>query len=115
MIEVKPAGKKGRGVFATTNIPKGTVIELAHYIAIPSEDFEDIQNTVIQYYWYYVSGDKEKPNCAIALGTASLYNHSKKPNAEWKILPRRKMIRIKAIRDIRKGQEITIDYGYEVK
>ena len=116
MIEVKSAGKKGRGIFATQFIPKGTVIEKSPYISIPSKDFEELMTTVIRYYWFYVSGGKRaNPNCAIGLGHTSLYNHSKNPNAEWHVSSRSKTIKITTLRDIRKGQEITIHYGYEVK
>lgn len=116
MIEVKDAGKKGRGIFATQAIPRGTVIEKSPYISIPSEDFEDLMTTVIRHYWFYVRGGKRtNPSCAIGLGHTSLYNHSKNPNAEWHILPRSKTIKITTLRDIRKGQEITINYGYDVK
>jgi len=115
MIRVGNAGKKGRGMFATVNIPKGSVIERSPYIYIPSKDFEDLQGTTIERYWFYVSGRDNKANNAIGLGYTSLYNHSKKPNADWVILPRSKMIKVMALRDIRKGQEITINYGYEVK
>lgn len=114
MIEMRDAGKKGRGMFATAFIPKGTVIEQSPYIHIPSEDFEDLQHTTIQRYWFYVSGKTDKPTCAIGLGHTSLYNHSTRPNAEWNILPRSKMIKIKTVRDIRKNQEITINYGYKL-
>lgn len=111
MIEVKSAGKKGRGMFAIAGISKGTVIEQSPYIHIPLEDFEDIEQTTLHRYWFHVNSRA----CAIGLGHTSLYNHSKKPNAEWFISPRTKTIKIKALRDIRKNQEITIDYGYEVK
>ncbi len=115
MIKVGNAGKKGRGVFAITNISKDSIIEKSPYIHIPSKDFEDLQETIIERYWFYVSGRDDRATCAIGLGYTSLYNHSKKPNADWIILPRSKMIKIIALRDIRKGQEITINYGYEVK
>ncbi len=116
MIEVKAAGKKGRGIFATQSISKGSVIEKSPYIFIPSKDFEELMVTVIRYYWFYVRDNKrDNPSCAIGLGYTSLYNHSKTPNAEWRIFPRSKTIKITALRNIRKGQEITINYGYDVK
>lgn len=115
MIRVGNAGKKGRGIFATTNIPEGSIIEQSPYIHIPSKDFEYLQETIIERYWFYVSGRNDKATCAIGLGYTSLYNHSKKPNADWIILPKSKTIKVMALRDIRKNQEITINYGYEVK
>ena len=59
------------------------------------------------YDYCYFFGKK----VAIALGFGSLYNHSKKPNAEWEIKKSSHTIVFRAIKNIRKGKEITIDYG----
>ena len=45
------------------------------------------------------------------MGYAGLYNHSSSPNAAYQIDYVNELIRHYAIRDIREGEEITIDYG----
>ncbi|MFM8476053.1 MAG: SET domain-containing protein-lysine N-methyltransferase [Planctomycetaceae bacterium] len=47
---------------------------------------------------------------AIALGFGSLYNHSYSPNARYDDVGRQ-IKEYKALRDIQKGEEITINYN----
>jgi SET domain-containing protein len=52
---------------------------------------------------------------ALALGQGTLYNHSHHPNAAGEPVIRDRVIEWRAIRAIKKGDEITIDYrGDEV-
>jgi SET domain-containing protein len=108
-IEVKQAGAKGRGVFACKRFKKGEVIELSPYILVPAKDYSTIKKTRLTYYWFSVHGNV----CAIGLGCTSLYNHMEKPNAAWIILKRSAKIRIVAIKDIARGEEICTNYGYD--
>jgi SET domain-containing protein len=107
---VAKAGKKGRGIFALRNVKKGEIIEISPYIEIPSKEYNTMTRTILNDYRFEVRGNK----CAIGLGYASLYNHSPDPNAEASIQPKRKTITIKAIHSIKKGEEVTLDYGYEI-
>ena len=47
----------------------------------------------------------------MALGYGSLYNHSFFPNAEYIKVWEERVIRFVALRDIRDGEEITINYN----
>src|SRR4051794_30519714 len=99
---VASAGSKGRGVFARKNLKKGELVESSPYIEIPARDYAVLNKTIVTFYWYEVKGRK----CAIGLGYTSLYNHSRDPNAEFSLNSHRKKITIKAIRNIRKNEEI---------
>ena len=46
----------------------------------------------------------------LALGYASLYNHSKEPNCKYKIDRKYKAITFKATKNILKGEEILFNY-----
>src|SRR4051812_43778284 len=107
---VRSAGKKGRGIFARKRLNKGTIIEISPYIQIPPKDDSKLSDTVIESYWYQV----KRKWSAIGLGHTSLYNHSKEPNADFSINSRRRTITIRALRPIRRDEEITINYGYEL-
>jgi len=107
---VGSAGKKGRGVFARKRLGSGTVIEVSPYIQVPPKDDSKLSDTVIESYWYQVRGKWS----AIGLGHTSLYNHSEEPNADFSINSRRRTITIKALKPIRRDEEITINYGYEL-
>ena len=109
-VYVGSAGKKGRGVFASKRLKSTEVIETSPYIAIPPRDDKKLTDTIINSYWF----DLENRWGAIGLGLTSLYNHSTEPNAAFSISKRSRTITIKAIRPILRGEEITIDYGYEL-
>ena len=106
-ICVKKTKHKGRGVFARRAIPKGTVIERAPVLLIPTEQLADGEkNQFLNTYMYVWS----KSAFAVALGYGSLYNHSFEPNAEYLFGPRQLTYRV--LKDIAKGEEILINYNY---
>ena len=55
---------------------------------------------------------EDKKSVAIALGYGSLYNHSYSANATYEKHFDDKLITFKAIADIRRGEEITVNYNY---
>jgi SET domain-containing protein len=111
LIEIKWAGKKGRGVFARTEIKKGTVIERVPVVAFPvAEIYGSPRQSKLAQYAFNWKGD----TVAIALGYGSLYNHSIRPNAEFYSEGRLAQIFL-AIRDIAAGEEITVYYGPEFR
>lgn len=110
-IYVGRAGRKGRGVFAGKPIKRGEVLEVSPYIRIPPRDDRKLTDTIINSYWF----ELDKRSAAIGLGLTSIYNHSKKPNAEFSVNRRNRTITIKATQKITQGAEITIDYGYELE
>jgi SET domain-containing protein len=108
-ITVKDTPGKGRGVFATSEIQSGELIESTEIIVVPSEQRSFLDTTVL--YNYYFSWGAEANEAALALGFGSLYNHSYSPNAHYvKDLIRQK-IDFVAIRNISAGEEITVNYN----
>jgi len=98
---------KGRGIFAYRFISAGTLIEEAPIIEIPREELSHLKATQLYNYFF------KWPNKggAIALGYASLYNHSFSPNAYYiKKIPER-IIAIYAYQNIYQGEEICINYN----
>lgn len=107
-IIVKNRSKSGRGVFATSRIKKGETIEICPVVVLPYKDRKLVDKTkVIEYYFYW--GPKNQP--AIVLGYGSLYNHSFTPNAEYTPDNRRKVMKFRAIKEIKKGEEIFTNYN----
>lgn len=97
---------KGRGVFATQSFGVDELIELSPVILLNADDATMVQMTNLSNYTFAVDDNQS----AIALGYASLYNHSKNPNAEFAVAGN--AIVIKSLRKIKKDQEITLDYGW---
>ncbi len=108
-IEVKRVKDKGRGVFARRTIHEGEVIEQVPVLVVPIEAVEsDAGRTKL---WEY-SVKWGRGKVTLALGYGSLYNHSYVPNARCEVKPPRAKVFL-AIRDIRPGEEITINYNGE--
>jgi len=107
LIEVRRSGRKGRGVFARKPIRKGMIIERAPIILIPVGDvFSSALRTKLADYVFVWGRD----TVAVVLGYGSLYNHSYQPNALYYGAGPRTQV-FEAIRDIRAGEEITVNYN----
>ena len=100
--------KAGRGIFANKEIKKDELIERCPVFVLPRRDYPIIKKTTLRNY-YFMWG---KTTAAICFGYGSLYNHSYKANATYKKLIKEQMIEFVAIKDIRKDEEIVVNYNY---
>ncbi|OGM13447.1 hypothetical protein A3D84_01845 [Candidatus Woesebacteria bacterium RIFCSPHIGHO2_02_FULL_42_20] len=100
--------KAGLGVFASEIIESGEVIEECPTLVLPRKDYPLVKKTVIRNY-HFMWG---KSTSAICFGYGSFYNHSYKPNATYKKNIKEQTIEFLALRDIDKGEEITVNYNY---
>ena len=101
-------GINGRGVFAGIEIQEGSPIEFCPVIIIPEKEVDAIHHTELHDY-YFIWGEEDE-QAAIALGYGSLYNHSYTPNADFILDLAEETINFFAIRKIKAGEEITINY-----
>jgi SET domain-containing protein len=104
-LEVRRIAGKGRGVIARKPIPKGTVFETVPVLLVK---WDTISSSALADYAFAWEGD----TAAIALGYGSLYNHSFKPNARYDDIGKTTKS-YTALRDIKEGEEITINYNGE--
>jgi hypothetical protein len=100
----------GRGVFAGSDIKKGEVIERCPVILVPRHDTSNLNESILVTYFFYFGKDKE--TLVVALGFGSIYNHSYVSNATYKPLIKEKLIEFRAIKDIKKDEEITVNYNF---
>lgn len=101
----------GRGVFSSEDISKGSLIEICPVIVLPKEELPVIHKTRLHDY-YFLWGVKQDM-CAIALGYGSLYNHTIDSNAHYELNVADDTIEIVAVKDIKAGEEITVNYNGE--
>ena len=87
-------------------IRKGDIIERVPVIVLPLDEGDS--GTVLPGYCFMWSRD----SVALALGYGSLFNHSYKPNARYDDMGDRTKI-FSAIRNIKSGEEITVNYNGE--
>jgi uncharacterized protein len=108
LICVRKIKGKGRGVFAKCAIRKGSIIERVPVLLVPIGDLVGgLENPTLKKYFYLWS----KKQIAVSLGFGSLYNHSFGPNARY--IHGSQMLTYRALCNIAKGEEITINYNYK--
>lgn len=108
-IIVKKSNISGRGVFATDDIKRGEIIEICPVILLSKNDFKVIKKTILNYYYFEYS---DKNPAAIVLGYGGLYNHSYTPNSRYLYDYKNDLFTVKAIRNIKRGEEIFFNYNY---
>jgi SET domain-containing protein len=101
--------KRGRGVFTTKNLKKGTIIEVSPVIVLSEKDRKTIEKTLLYHYVFEWGDDKKK--AAVALGYVSMYNHSYDANCEYEMEFGKKRMTVKTVKDIKKGEELFINYN----
>ena len=99
----------GRGVFTSENISEGTIIEISPVIVMSNEERKLLDQTLLHDYIFEWGSNKEQ--CCVALGYVSVYNHSYKSNCEYSMDFETKQISIKAVRFIKAGEELFINYN----
>ena len=105
-IKVKKSPINGNGVFAMKNFSINEIIEVAPLL----KDHEDNMKGNINDYLFTISEEEtEKGYYALVLGYGSIYNHSDNNNAIYKVDGNSLIIR--AIKPIKKGEEIFVNYG----
>lgn len=103
-IEVRDAGGKGLGVFATAPIAAGELLCADPVVVMPRACLTHLDATPLRAYWWDW-GDQ----IAVVLGLGSLMNDDPAPNAANRIGTGRSMEYV-ALRPIAAGEEITLDY-----
>jgi len=113
-IEVKFISEtKGKGAFAKKDIEKDTIIDIANVVLIPNKEYRKIKKTQLYNYCYIWEDSKHKPafKNAITLSVSQFINHSYNPNLRYLYDYKNKAIEYMAIQDIKKGDELTVNYN----
>jgi SET domain-containing protein len=106
---IAPTKRKGRGVFTTEDLDKGTVIEISPVIVMTREDRGWLDKTLLHDYIFEWGPDRKQ--CCMALGYVPMYNHSYRSNCEYEMDFEQELITVKTVRDIRAGEELFINYN----
>lgn len=110
-IEVRSCGSaKGRGVFALSDMKKGEVVEVCPMLLYQSEFMVD--ECELSFYAFATKWSKY---VALPLGFGILYNHSTNdPNVEYEQDYETLLQTYVALRPIKKGEELTVNYQHEI-
>jgi SET domain-containing protein len=108
-VSVKGAKKMGRGVYTQQAIEAGTVIEIAPVVVMTAEERILLDKTLLHDY-IFEWGEKAD-RCCMALGLVPIYNHSYEANCEYEMFFGKEVIAIKAMRDIKAGEQLFVNYN----
>lgn len=109
-VTLRRTRKKGLGVFALKDFKHGELIESAPVLTFSPTDRKNLEKTPLSHYIYPW---KSTRGAALAFGYGSVYNHSYSPNADWKQNFKKQTMEYRAVKDIRAGDEITVNYNGE--
>jgi len=107
-LTIASSSNRGRGVFTTENISKGTVIEIAPVIVLNAEERGNVEKTLL--YDYIFEWGEDHKSAAVALGYISIYNHLPDPNCAYQMDFEHQTITITTIKDVLVGEELFINY-----
>ncbi len=93
-----------RGVFAERSFATGDVVEECPLLVISADEADRLYE--LADYIFECEDDY-----ALPLGFGCFYNHSSAANAETVIDPEERVITVVAVRPIKAGEEITINYN----
>jgi SET domain-containing protein len=100
---------RGRGVFTSGDIEEGTIVETSPVVVMSRDERRLLDQTLLHDY-IFIWGEKND-QCCMALGYIAAYNHSYRSNCEYEMDFETASISIKAVRYIRAGEELFINYN----
>ena len=98
-----------RGVFTSENIEAGTIVETSPVIVMSRDERKLLDQTLLHDY-IFEWGEK-KDQCCMAMGYVPVYNHAYRSNCEYEMDFLNGFISIKAVRFIKAGEELFINYN----
>ncbi|HTB25298.1 MAG TPA: SET domain-containing protein-lysine N-methyltransferase [Puia sp.] len=100
---------RGRGVFTNKDLTTGKLIEVSPVIVMNNDERKLLDQTLLHDYIFLWG--KTENECCVGLGYLSIYNHDFHSNAEYEMDFELSVIRIKTVRNIKKAEEIFINYN----
>lgn len=108
-IEVRKSPLQGYGVFTKEDIKSGELLEECHYLEVPDDE------RIARYYYNWPRGEKFQ-KYTVPLGFGCIYNgistSGQEANVEWTTDVDKDIFIYTAIKDIKKGNELLLDYDY---
>jgi uncharacterized protein len=100
--------RTGLGLFATRPIKKGA--KIVRYFG-PLLDSRKKKDDAIENKYLFELNGRWTIDGSVRENVARYINHACKPNAESDVMPRKRKVVIRAIKNIEPGEEINYDYG----
>lgn len=110
MLKIKKFKHKGRGVITDTDIKKDSVIISSPVMVISKKEMKHFKKLGLYDYSFDWSFGRQ----ALSMDITNFLNHSYTPNAMTVVDYSNTEIIFVALKDIKKGQEILINYNGKV-
>ncbi|KAK4701674.1 tRNA-specific adenosine deaminase 3, partial [Phenoliferia sp. Uapishka_3] len=119
-ITILSTPEKGRGVFATEDLPMGFLVDISPVLLLSSEEYygggkegegKGVEGSVLRGYVFTWKG--REGGMALALGVGSMFNHATSPNVSFELKPSTYTIHYKTFRPVLAGEELCIFYGHK--
>jgi hypothetical protein len=104
----------GRGIIAERDIKLGEIITNCELLVLGASDTSSVNQTELQ--WYTFTFDAANKQDCLVLGDGEIFNHDDSANVLYGLIDwdGRKLMRFQAARDIKKGEQLFINYGADV-
>lgn len=112
--KVLPSKIHGLGVFADEFIPKGKIIwkfTPGFDLKFTKSQFKKFPKKIREYITFYGWISKKSKKYCFSSDNGKYFNHSDNPNSLSAYYKNKEEVVTKAIRDIKKGEEITDNYN----
>ena len=105
----------GRGIIAEKDIKRGEVITNCELLVLSPDDTIKVNETDLK--WYTFTFNAETRQDCLVMGDGEIFNHDDDANVLYGLIEfnGRKLMRFQASRDIKRGEQLFIDYGADVK
>jgi hypothetical protein len=105
----------GRGIIAEKDIKRGEVITNCELLVLSPDDTIKVNETDLK--WYTFTFNAETGQDCLVMGDGEIFNHDDDANTLYGLIDfnGRKLMRFQACRDIKRGEQLFIDYGADVK
>jgi SET domain-containing protein len=108
-LYIGSSGKRGKGVFTSVPIASNVLVEIAPVIVMSKEEWKLLDQTRLHDYIFEWGDNREQ--CCMALGYASVYNHSFRSNCEYEMDFEKNEMYIRTVAPIEKDAELFINYN----
>jgi hypothetical protein len=108
-LYIGSSGNKGKGVFTSVPIAANVLVEIAPVIVMSKEERKLLDQTRLHDYIFEWGDNREQ--CCMALGYASVYNHSFRSNCEYEMDFEKNEMYIRTVAAIEKDAELFINYN----
>jgi len=110
LIFFKTSSIHGTGGFAKSDLPKGA--RLIEYLGEKISKVESLRRCELENWWIFSLDDEFDLDGNFDWNPARFLNHSCAPNCDAELIDGR--VWMVARRDIKAGEEITFNYGYDL-